>query len=310
MKRSILFLAMVFAGFLYNGVAQTTSYAVVDFDGTTPSEIVNVDGDTLIYPLANPDQTGNTSANVGQWVRKGLGSQWSQQIIITDTANGNWFNVERMVPSDTVADTKGLSWVTMDVWTDVADVNMEISFTNNTTTWPANFYSTHNFTTTKTGEWETVEFTFTDMPAVNGTDDATVPAGDSVNTIALVFNQGATNDSNQLFYFDNLLIHIADSIPPVIDGIKVEKSEKFNISVSPNPTTDMLTVTYDINRSGYNQIRLTNQLGSEVMEVKKGGFNAIGKYTENLNLSTLPTGLYFVEMIHGNEILIEKVIKK
>ena len=75
------------------------------------------------------------------------------------------------------------------------------------------------------------------------------------------------------------------------------------IRIYPNPTHDILTV--DNGNQAIDQITVTNTLGQVVQTFQK-----LATSEKSLDLSTLPTGTYFVRVQSGNTLVTEKVFKR
>lgn len=83
------------------------------------------------------------------------------------------------------------------------------------------------------------------------------------------------------------------------------RNAHFNLLAYPNPTTGMLTLKgLGALKSSYT-LRLKNLMGAEVQQSVQGSGDEAA-----FNLSTLPNGIYFVELAHanGNEVL--RVVKQ
>lgn len=66
-----------------------------------------------------------------------------------------------------------------------------------------------------------------------------------------------------------------------------------NITVYPNPATDMIYIN---DANGISMINITNLIGQKVMQIPVSGADA------NINVSSLPDGIYFISMFNENGI--------
>jgi hypothetical protein len=86
------------------------------------------------------------------------------------------------------------------------------------------------------------------------------------------------------------------SLTYTIDGVGIEESSVYeNLSVFPNPTTGELNISFDVEKAGKLQIRLTNLNGQVVVDEELGAFN--GNYTNSFNLSDQAKGVYLLSII-------------
>jgi Secretion system C-terminal sorting domain len=86
-----------------------------------------------------------------------------------------------------------------------------------------------------------------------------------------------------------------------------ENKELAGLSIFPNPTASgILNVNYELNVSGTSRIELLDVLGNKLQIVDLGKI-AAGKVTRSIDVSNLSNGLYFVNIIHNNKIISNKV---
>lgn len=86
------------------------------------------------------------------------------------------------------------------------------------------------------------------------------------------------------------------SLTYTIDGVGIEESSVYeNLSVFPNPTTGELNISFDVEKAGKLQVRLTNLNGQVVVDEELGAFN--GNYTNSFNLSDQAKGVYLLSII-------------
>jgi Secretion system C-terminal sorting domain len=86
-----------------------------------------------------------------------------------------------------------------------------------------------------------------------------------------------------------------------------ENKDLTALSIFPNPTASgMLNINYELNVSGTSRIELLDVLGNKLQIVDLGKVPA-GKITQSIDVSNLSNGLYFVNIIHNNKIISNKV---
>lgn len=71
--------------------------------------------------------------------------------------------------------------------------------------------------------------------------------------------------------------------------VSIEESEILNVNIYPNPSTNFFNIEFDINRLQNVTISVSNILGQEVY---KKGIVSHGRFTESINLSDYPKGMY------------------
>lgn len=81
-------------------------------------------------------------------------------------------------------------------------------------------------------------------------------------------------------------------------------NDKFTIA--PNPISDNATLFFTLNDKHQTQVRVMNVTG-EVVFVKDLGILSAGEYTEELILDNLSAGVYFINLISGEETGVKRV---
>jgi photosystem II stability/assembly factor-like uncharacterized protein len=104
----------------------------------------------------------------------------------------------------------------------------------------------------------------------------------------------AINDYGNHFYLDNISIN-GQNILNVTDS----KATNFYASIFPNPNKGIFNIRADVNKL---KIEIYSSLGQLIMN------KAIINGTEQIDLSNKPQGIYFVKLIHNNEIQQTKLI--
>lgn len=120
---------------------------------------------------------------------------------------------------------------------------------------------------------------------------ATIPAGLAV----LNYTLSVTNPDNQAASQTYSIVTSVSSEP--LAGIRVY----------PNPVAEMVSVEANLERAAKVVITVTNSLGQRVMVVEQNA--AAGFFSRSLNINSLPTGAYTVEITDGARRSVEKIIK-
>jgi hypothetical protein len=93
-----------------------------------------------------------------------------------------------------------------------------------------------------------------------------------------------------------------------LDVSFIKEESPINCTINPNPTNETTTITLYFNNVGPLSITLNNILGQEIMELHNA-FVDTKILTKKLLLSHLPQGVYYLKIIHNENIKIEKIIK-
>lgn len=131
--------------------------------------------------------------------------------------------------------------------------------------------------TTKTGEWEIMQFDFTGL------------AGGTNNQMLFMFNFNNIG-AGEVYYFDD--IQLTDGTNP---GVSIETNEPLNnFSAYPNPTSDSWTVSSGNSSEFTIQVRdLQGKLLAE--------FNSNSQQTVSIDASNFTSGIYLIEIISENQ---------
>ena len=73
------------------------------------------------------------------------------------------------------------------------------------------------------------------------------------------------------------------------------------ISIYPNPSDGI----FMLSKGNANKLKLLDILGATILENKLNQ-----QVNEELDLSQFPNGIYWVQFIHGNESITQKIIKQ
>jgi hypothetical protein len=120
---------------------------------------------------------------------------------------------------------------------------------------------------------------------------ATVPSTVAANTYQLSVTNPDGQSASQLY--------------GVVTSVSAEPLA--GIRVYPNPVAEMVSVEANLERAAKVVITVTNSLGQRVMVVEQNA--AAGFFSRSLNINSLPTGAYMVEITDGARRSVEKIIK-
>jgi hypothetical protein len=80
-----------------------------------------------------------------------------------------------------------------------------------------------------------------------------------------------------------------------------------DINITPNPATDLATLTMDVETACNMKVILCDQLGSEFMEIHNG-FADMGLFTSPIDTRSLPSGTYFLKILVDGKFVVKKFI--
>lgn len=141
-------------------------------------------------------------------------------------------------------------------------------------------------TTTKSGEWEVMNFDFTGMD------------GGTNNQMIFMFNFNNMG-AGEVYYFDD--IQLTDGTDP---GVSIENHELANnLTIFPNPTSDSWTVQHDTNSEFTIQIK-------DIQGKLMGTFNSNLQQAISIDASNFPAGVYFGEINVDGRLTVVKLVKE
>ena len=172
----------------------------------------------------------------------------------------------------------------MDVWDADIPSTIEITLLDN-----AGIVLTTASATTSVGNaWEQLNFDFQDVPPTS-----------NVSKAILSFDAGSLVDSNKVYYFDNWKM---DGLISGIRGANVG-----NIALYPNPAKDQITLDLTkLSSSEELQVQFIAVDGRVVAESSYSDFAS----KETIDVSSLSTGIYIVEMRTAEAKWLTKFIKE
>lgn len=119
------------------------------------------------------------------------------------------------------------------------------------------------------------------------------------NTFAqALYNLSVTNPNGSIGFQDYF-------IGSTLSSVSAEPLA--GIRVYPNPVAESVSVEANLERAAKVVISVTNSFGQRVMVVEQQA--AAGFYSRSLNINSLPTGAYMVEITDGTRRSVEKIIK-
>lgn len=90
------------------------------------------------------------------------------------------------------------------------------------------------------------------------------------------------------------------------DGINEKPSKKYALYISPNPASNAINVSI----KGFNGDVRLNVFDIEGHKVANQSFNCNGRSNARIDASGLPSGIYFVQTVAGDNISVQKIVVK
>ena len=113
------------------------------------------------------------------------------------------------------------------------------------------------------------------------------------------------NGNSNNFYIDNIMIGEESEL------MIIENTSSARVSIYPNPTNGKTFIELDNLANKEIEVKLVNILGAEVMHLFSGDIVSNYHMINNIDLSYLETGIYFVKIVaDGDIILTDKLIVK
>jgi len=232
--------------------------------------------------VANPAPDAvNSSSFVGKYTRNSSSQYDVLGFINYYIGNANDFKT-------------GAKEFSMDVYSNApgTGINLQLEYSPmNSLAYPTGRHSLYTTTTTKTNQWETLTFKFSQII------DASVNP-DSINTVTFLFAPNTYTDST--FYIDTFSSFTPGACAAGVTGIYNSSASQTIFTVYPNPASQQVTVINNQNTSG--QLKLLDLNGKIVYEssVVKGN-NA------TVPLTNITPGLYFIEFYSENGVGYQKL---
>jgi photosystem II stability/assembly factor-like uncharacterized protein len=90
-------------------------------------------------------------------------------------------------------------------------------------------------------------------------------------------------------------------------AVNEAKENNIQLSISPNPASNMIEVTYSLRKTEYIILDLCDLLGRTLLKISEGNQDA-GEHSMNAGLHTLPAGMYFIRLMTSEGSQTQKII--
>lgn len=118
------------------------------------------------------------------------------------------------------------------------------------------------------------------------------------NTFAKTFDFNTANGASPA---GNSLIEIITTVTGI-----AETTKEMQFMVYPNPSNNVFTLNYSTPAKGKISLTVTNQLGAIIYSESKR--DVTGEYVNTIDMSKYAKGIYFLELLSGDERLVRKII--
>lgn len=112
-----------------------------------------------------------------------------------------------------------------------------------------------------------------------------------------------TSDYGNNLYLDDIRIYNSTDV-----GVEIVESDN-SVSIYPNPATDQLNLNVNLANSANVTYQIVNSLGQTVLENNLGNLTN-GKHAQNINISALASGFYYVQINIDGSIISKKLTIK
>ena len=150
-----------------------------------------------------------------------------------------------------------------------------------------------------TKQWSEICFDLTK----NSQEGVMAPAaGNKYTQFILGFDLGTTRTTNQIYYFDDVVLRDINNTPT--NDVK----DNFTVSVYPNPTTDLTYVAFNSPRAENVLITVSNIFGKTVLSKNYSvleGYSALP-----ISVVNLASGIYFITLGLQNDFSTLKFVKQ
>ncbi|HTE26695.1 S8 family serine peptidase [Flavitalea sp.] len=129
-----------------------------------------------------------------------------------------------------------------------------------------------------------------EIPGANG--QAYSPTVSGVYKTVVTGASGCLLSSNEINFVSTAVIDISDN--------------EIKLSVSPNPNDGRFLLQFEFKKKENLEITMVNAAGQTVYRSATPGF--IGRYTKQIGLKGLPSGMYLIKIRHGKDVYVKKVM--
>jgi len=235
-------------------------------------------GENTAAIIDNPDQSGeNTSEKVIEMTKPTNAMVWAGVAI----------------PLDEAIDGSRGPLFTVQVWSPRAGVPMMLKIEDRSTGSPPTVIAEIITNTTVASAWETLTFDMTGHPDYNSANNY-----DGIALFADMNNPGL----GETFYLDNVDYEMGVGFEDLYGDNEFFK-------VYPNPTSDILNISYRVTGTSRISFKVLNALGQIVMSTN-ADTKLDGDYVDRINVSNLSSGVHYLLLDLDGQLVSKRVFVK
>jgi hypothetical protein len=93
----------------------------------------------------------------------------------------------------------------------------------------------------------------------------------------------------------------------VTDGLAEENAAKLNFVVAPNPAVDQANVSFELIEGNETVVSIYNAQGQIISTVVNDELVA-GTHAVEIDVNDLPSGIYFIQLVTGDTLAVQRLI--
>ncbi len=117
--------------------------------------------------------------------------------------------------------------------------------------------------------------------------------------VRFIFQEDATNGFGNNFFLDDINF----SVPTGVN----ELTQSVGFNISPNPNNGSFTIKFTLSDVSEVQYQITDILGKTILQSNKQKYET-GEHTINVNIQSVPTGIYFLQFELNGQKMARKII--
>ncbi len=122
-----------------------------------------------------------------------------------------------------------------------------------------------------------------------------------------VLNISQQQQLGETYGFNRECIDVQNKFSAKRNTLSSSRPELNTLSLRPNPTSDFVTISYEIKAAGKITLDLKDEQGRTITTIAQG-HKELGQYSKRINLSDLASSIYLVSLKSENDILTEKLV--
>jgi CubicO group peptidase (beta-lactamase class C family) len=121
-------------------------------------------------------------------------------------------------------------------------------------------------------------------------------------------NSGIVITTNSEQYIDPIVQYLFDHAAVITDIPARPENGSFNVNVYPNPAKEQLSIDFKLENESDVIIEICDVSGKRMKPLTEKPYNRGAQHFE-VKMQDLPTGIYFLHLQAGNEVVTKKVVK-